>query len=451
MDSRPVSISILGGGPAGLALGFYAKKSGIPFVIYEASSRLGGISVTLKHGDFLYDSGAHRLHDKDEEVMLDLKEILGEELKHIDMPSQIYDHGQFIDFPLSPLNLMRNLGLLTFFKAGLEVLTGKFRSRGPQRNFAEFAVNTYGKTVAEKFLMNYSEKLWGLPSDGLSVGIAAKRMKGLDLKTFLMEAFLGSKVKTRHLDGAFYYPDRGIGEISQALAEYCGEENIAKNAKVTKIVHDHQKIQAIEINDREMRETDFVISTLPIDHVVRMMEPPLPEKALSSANHFKYRNVVLVALFLRRASVTEAATIYFPDPEIPFTRIYEPKNRSPYMSPPERTSLVAELPCNPDHKLWGLEDKELIQMVSPRLIQMEWIKAEDIIGTSVYRIDHAYPTLELGFEENLKTLSAYLAPFKNIKISGRNGRFYAVHIHDVMRWGKDIIAEFVSEEGKSWS
>lgn len=449
MNPKPVPISILGGGPAGLALGFYAKKNSIPFTIYEASSRVGGISITLKHGDFLYDSGAHRLHDKDAEVMRDLKELLGEELQHIDMPSQIYEEGQFIDFPLSPLNLIRNLGLLSFLKAGGEVLKGKFISRDSSENFQTFALHIYGKTIAERFLLNYSQKLWGLPSDKLSIHVAAKRMKGLDLGTFLMEAFLGSKAKTRHLDGAFYYPKKGIGEIGQALAAFCGEENIVKNAKVTKIVHNHQQVQALEINGEEKRKIDFVISTLPIDEVVKMMEPRLPEDVLSSANHFKYRNVILVALFLRRASVTEAATIYFPDPKIPFTRTYEPKNRSPYMSPPERTSLVAELPCNQDDKLWGLADSELIQLVRSQLIQMEWIKAEDIIDTSVYRIDHAYPILEQGFEENLKTLSTSLARFKNIKISGRNGRFYAVHIHDVMRWGKDIIAEFITEERRS--
>ncbi len=381
--------------------------------------------------------------------MRDLKELLGEELKHIDMPSQIYDDGQFIDFPLSPLNLIRNLGLFNFFRASLQLLRTKFASRDSERNFESYALNTYGKTVAERFLLNYSEKLWGLPSDKLSVDIAAKRMKGLDLKTFLMEAFLGTKTKTRHLDGAFYYPDRGIGEISQALAAFCGEKNIMKNAEVTKILHNNQQIQAIEINREKKIGTEIVVSTLPIDNMVRMMDPKLPERILSSAGNFKYRNVILVALFLKRASVTETATIYFPDPKIPFTRIYEPRNRSPFMSPAGMTSLVAELPCNKDDKLWRLTKNELIDLVSSQLIQLGWIEEEDIIDTSVYRIDHAYPTLELGFEENLETITTYLKRFNNMRNSGRNARFYAVHIHDVMRWGKDIIAEFTSVEKRS--
>ena len=59
--TKPTHITVLGGGPAGLSIGYYAKKKGIPFTIYEASDCIGGNSTTLRHGDFLYDSGASLL------------------------------------------------------------------------------------------------------------------------------------------------------------------------------------------------------------------------------------------------------------------------------------------------------------------------------------------------------------------------------------------------------
>jgi len=71
--TKPTHITVLGGGPAGLSIGYYAKKKGIPFTIYEASDCIGGNSTTLRHGDFLYDSGAHRLHDKDASVTEELQ------------------------------------------------------------------------------------------------------------------------------------------------------------------------------------------------------------------------------------------------------------------------------------------------------------------------------------------------------------------------------------------
>ena len=71
--TKPTHITVLGGGPAGLSIGYYAKKKGIPFTIYEANDCIGGNSTTLRHGDFFYNSGAHRLHDKDASVTEELQ------------------------------------------------------------------------------------------------------------------------------------------------------------------------------------------------------------------------------------------------------------------------------------------------------------------------------------------------------------------------------------------
>ncbi|MCK4836893.1 MAG: NAD(P)-binding protein, partial [Candidatus Aminicenantes bacterium] len=234
---------ILGGGPGGLAVGYYAKKNKIPFVICEAESRTGGNCVTLRHGEFLFDSGAHRFHDKIPGITREIKALMGDDIVKIDVPSQIYFKNKLVDFPLSPLNLLKNLGLFTFIKAGLEVLVSKLKKKNGEKNFETFALRTYGRTIANLFLLNYSEKLWGAPCNQLSPNVSGKRMKGLDLKTFLKEAVMGRKAKTEHLDGAFYYPrETGIGAITERLEQFCGQDNIRLNFKVTKIFHDHKEI-----------------------------------------------------------------------------------------------------------------------------------------------------------------------------------------------------------------
>ena len=92
--NKPGQITILGGGLAGLAVGYYAKKKGSPFTIYEAGNQIGGNCVTIKHGDFLFDSGAHRFHDKDAEVTKEIKMLLGEDLAKVERPSHIFDNGR---------------------------------------------------------------------------------------------------------------------------------------------------------------------------------------------------------------------------------------------------------------------------------------------------------------------------------------------------------------------
>ncbi|MFQ5956222.1 MAG: FAD-dependent oxidoreductase [Candidatus Brocadiales bacterium] len=449
--TKPKHISILGGGTAGLAVGYYAQKNRLSFTIYEASNRIGGNCITLRHGDFLFDSGAHRFHDKDAEATKELKKLFGEDLKKTNVPSQIYYNRKFIDFPLSPLNLLRNLGLYTFAKAGLELVRSRLRGSGPNGNFENFALHTYGKTIAELFLLNYSEKLWGLPCNRLSSHVSGKRMKGLGLKGFFVEAIFGRNAKIEHLDGSFYYPKMGFGTIAERLGEFCGKENILRNSKITKILHNHTRIQAIEVDGNKKIDTDEVVSTLPITHLLQMMDPKPTEEILLLARNLRYRNLKLVTLFLDRGSVTENTSVYFPNADFLFTRIYEPKNRSIYMSPRGKTSLVMEIPCQQDDTLWNMEDDRLVLLIRSQIIQIGLINEEEIIGASVNRISYAYPILEVGFEERIQKIIAFLEGFDNLKLSGRNGKFVYTHVHDMMKYGKEIIEGYICDYKKAGS
>lgn len=446
--TKPVHITILGGGVAGLGVGYYARKNRLPFTIYEASNRIGGNCVTLKYGDFLFDSGAHRFHDKDAEVTKELKILLGEDFKEINVPNQIYHNGNFVDFPLSPLNLLKSLGLYTFAKVGLELIGLNLTGSEQNGSFKNFALNAYGKTIADLFLLNYTEKLWGLPCDRLSSHVAGKRMKGLTLRCLLTEAIFGHNTKTEHLEGSFYYHKKGFGAIAEKLGESCGKEGILRNSKITKIFHNHSRIQAIEVNGKERIHTNEVVNTLPITLFLQMMEPKPTEEILFLTKKLRYRNLKLVALFLNRRVVSKNASVYFPGSDFPFTRIHEPKNRSIYMSPPGKTSLVAEIPCQQEDELWNMADDKLVQLIRSKLIQIGWIKEEEITGAFVDRVNYAYPILDVDFEENTKKAVTFLEGFSNLKLSGRNGKFMYVHVHDIIRFGKEIIEEYTCDHKK---
>src|SRR5262245_39001951 len=70
-------LHILGGGPAGLAVAFYAQRAGLGFELLERSHELGGLCRTLALGEHRYDTGAHRFHDRDPQITADVRELLG--------------------------------------------------------------------------------------------------------------------------------------------------------------------------------------------------------------------------------------------------------------------------------------------------------------------------------------------------------------------------------------
>jgi protoporphyrinogen oxidase len=437
--ARSSPISILGGGIAGLSAGYFARKKGLPFTIYESKEIIGGNCLTLKHQDFLFDSGAHRFHNKDWLITQELKKLLGDELREIRAPSQIYHDGLYIDFPLSPLNLILKLGAFTLLKATFELVRARLSHRGSEGNFEEFALHAYGKTIAELFLLGYSRKLWGMPPSRLSPVISGGRLKGLTISAFLFEAFGGNKKKTKHLDGSFYYPQHGIQVIPEKLAEFCGRDHILTNSRITRIFHDSRKLRAIEINGRDRIETSQVINTLPLSLFLGLLDPPPTREILSLAKTLRFRDLLLVALYLNKTSVSRNASIYFPDSGLPFARMYEPKNRSRCLAPPDKTAVVVECPCAREDQMWSAADSHLIDSVRAHLARISLIKEEDVLGGLVVRMEYAYPVIERETEEKREEIFGFLERFENLKCSGRGALFEYIHIHDIMRISKEII------------
>lgn len=438
--NRQSQISILGGGPAGLAAGYYAAQKGLEFRVFEANDRLGGMCRTLSFGDFHFDLGAHRFHDQNVLLTREIRELLGDSLAMIDMRSQIYSDGKLIDFPLSPFNLIKNIGPIEAMNAGAHWILARVSPHAKAlQDFEHYAINKYGKTIAERFLLNYSGKLWGLPCSRLSLDISGKRLKGLSLTTFLLEAFTSAKTKTLHLDGAFYYPRKGFGEIAAGISAAIGPGRCLTNKRVTRIFHRDGRLKAIELNCGETVNTDQVISTLPLPVFLEMLDPRCPGEISAPARGLSFRRLILVMLFLNVESVTRSGTVYFPDSEFPFNRVSEPRNRSAWMAPTGKTSLLAEIPCSMEEPFGEDDRMKWIQVVSGKLSQIGWIKGSDILDSRVELLDYAYPILDIGHEAKLERIMEFLNSFKNLKLIGRNSLFKYTHFHDMMRTGRDAV------------
>ena len=170
-----------------------------------------------------------------------------------------------------------------------------------------------------------------------------------------------------------------------------------------------------------------------------MLEPRVPPQVQELANNLQFRNLILLAIFIDKARVTNNASIYFPDSEYPFTRIYEPRNRSEHMSPPGKTSLIVEIPCNPGDHFWRMEEAMMMAFVVPQIRKIFEIPESEILDSRMIRIPNAYPILELQFEKKVEKVLQYLSRFDNLQLSGRSGMFAYTHLHDLMKVGKEII------------
>jgi len=434
-----LDLHIIGGGPAGLVAGYFAKQQNLTAQILEGSSELGGNCRTISFGEFMYDTGAHRFHDKNKDVTDIIKTLMGDELLKVNSPSKIFWKKKLINFPLEFSNIFKTLDKTIIIKIFLENIINIFSSNKDNMNFKELSYKNYGKTLAELFLINYTEKLWGLKANDLNNKIAGDRLKGLNLSSIIEDLFKKNNINQKHLDGSFYYPKNGFGSIFKSIGDYVGQENISFNSNVVEIHHDNNLIKNLIVENNEAFPIKSLISTLPLNLLIKYLRPTAPKDIMNISNNLKYRGLRLAIISLDLNSFSDNASIYYPQSNIPFTRIYEPKNRSKNMAPSDKTCIVVEVPCQPEDLIYNNSEDEFLDKIKYALSKYTHINESNIINTSSQKVPFAYPILDYNIDDKLNKIFSYLSIFKNLNLLGRSAEFKYLHTHDLFIRANQIV------------
>lgn len=427
-----VPLTILGGGPAGLAVGYFASKRGLRSELFEASSRLGGNCQTFSCGEFRFDAGAHRFHDTDPEITREVDLLLGGELTRVDAESGVYSRGGMVRFPPRLFDLVRHFGSARFARMAVGTALARM-SRPEGRDLTTWATHAYGPDLA-RYVLDYSEKLWGVRGDRLSADATGGRLRRVTLG-----AALGRRQQIDYFDGTFRYPTLGFGTITQRLAEASSHSTSRTEARVTRIHHREDRITHVAVNDCAAEPVERVVSTLPLDVLAGLFSPSLPQDVLRAAEALSFRDLILVAVFIDRPSVTGFASLYFPERSIPFTRVVEPRNRSLAMAPAGKTSLVAELPCSRGDRMWNTDDPDTASGVIAKFSELGLVSPNQIIGFEVRRVTKAYPILDLEAQRAAATVIAAVRRFRGLHLIGRNGLFQHTWLDALMRTAKNLV------------
>ena len=72
-------VLILGAGPAGLTAAYELSSCGIPSVVLERDSVVGGLARTVEHNGYLFDIGGHRFYTKVPLIETIWRDVLGDD------------------------------------------------------------------------------------------------------------------------------------------------------------------------------------------------------------------------------------------------------------------------------------------------------------------------------------------------------------------------------------
>lgn len=458
MDKEKEDVLILGAGPAGMAAAFELHKAGKSLMVIEKNETVGGLARTFKYGEFRTDTGPHRFYSQNQYLYDLIEDLLGERWIKVDRLTRFYINGKFFIYPVELKNALLNVGPYKAFRILFDYLFEKIKSRFVNKNlhsFEDYVVSVFGRTLAELNMLNYTEKIWGLPCSEISSDWAKQRIKGLSLIEVMKKAFTKSKEGPKTLVDQFYYPDTGTGLIYEKMKERIlarGNIDVKTNSYPVSVIHDDNKITEVAVNSEDnnrIYQPEYVISSIPVTEFINLLEPEAPREVSQAVRNLTFRSHVSLFIRLNKPSVFPDQWIYFPDKEIPFGRIMEPKNFSREMSPPDKTSLLVELFCWENDRIWNANKEELFEFSIKWLESLDFIKRNEVIDYYVHKEKYAYPVYDLHYKEHLQKIKNYLNQFKNLQCVGRFGSFRYNNQDHALEMG--ILAAKSIIEGKQYN
>jgi protoporphyrinogen oxidase len=447
-DSTPAGDSrvlVLGAGFAGLAAAHALAAAGRETLVLEAGPVVGGLSRTETFGEFRFDLGGHRFFTHDKEVAALVGRLMGDELIDVPRSSKILLRGRYVDYPLRPANALAALGPVTTARVVADWVAEQLLALAGERHdisLEDWVVHRFGRTLFTIYFKEYSEKVWGLPCERISVGWVAKRIEGLSLGRAIRDAFTREHRGTvASLVDRFTYPRLGIGRVGERFAEELAPRGrVICDALVTRVCHEsgcvREVIVATPSGERAFK-ADAVLSTIPLPALARLLDPAPAPAVLNAAGALGFRDLLLVAVGVDRPFVTDQTWIYLPDRAIPFGRIHEPKNWSRAMAPPDRSLVVAEFFCFRGDEIWGSPDEQLAELTVAGLEKLGYLERRHVSGTRIVRVPAAYPLFEIGYERHVAAVREGLSGIGNLVVAGRSGCFSYQNMDHAIRSGID--------------
>lgn len=446
------SVLVLGGGPAGVGAAFQLRRLGRARVtLVEQQEVVGGNAGSFEAAGQRLDYGSHRLHSStDPEILADIRSLIGEDLLDRPRNGRIRLRGKWVRFPLKPADLMRRLDRGFAFGVARDMVRGLMpRTRAEPDSFAGALMATLGPTICDQFYFPYARKIWGREPEQLSATSAKRRVSAGTFRK------LAKRLIKPPGAGRFFYPRQGYGQISEAYAQAAAAAGaeLLLGWRVVSIAPSDGRGGSWQVGierngDQRTLAADYVWSTLPIPLVARMMRPMPPATIQDAARNIEYRAMLLVYLHLDIDQFNPTDAHYFPEENVVFSRVSEPKNYAALAEPTGRTTLCAEVPCAVGDELWNMSDHELMQRISADLARVDLSLPRPPVGVHVKRLSHAYPIYARGYEQHFGVLDAWADSLPNFLTYGRQGLFAHDNTHHALFMAY-AAAECLSERGFS--
>jgi len=142
--------------------------------------------------------------------------------------------------------------------------------------------------------------------------------------------------------------------------------------------------------------------------------------------------MVLAYLTLDTSQFTSTDAHYFPEENVRFTRLSEPKNYFRSTEPEGRTVLCAEIPCSVEDEVWTMDDEALGSLVEKDLESVALPLNAPVSAVRSRRLRQAYPIYRMGYEVPFEALNGWIQTVPGLLSYGRQGLFAHDNTHHAL-------------------
>jgi UDP-galactopyranose mutase len=473
MDSsaRVPPIVIIGAGPTGLSAAYHLGRDA---VLVEQADRVGGWCRSIEDNGFTFDMAGHIMFSNDPYVHEMYQMLLGDNVHWQDREAWIYSNKVYTRYPFQgalyglPPEVIKDcivgaiearFGSLNAKQPAADTgingdYTGPERrgmfepllkanatrkprmysgaerrlsaNKGSPRNFEEFIYKVWGAGIAKHFAIPYNQKLWAVPLAEMETSWLGGRVPLPNLEE-MIEGALSPSSKPMGPNARFGYPLRGgFQSLMDGFLPHL-EGELRLKTQVTAVSPSRH---TVTLSDGSVLSYQFLLSTMPLPALVRVMDAEAPADVRKSAARLRHVSVRCVNLGIGREHLTEKHWIYYPENTV-FHRIFVQGNASPHCNPPGGFGLTCEitysdakpLPCdgdaliqrciedcyrvgffNPDDPIWAANQVDMPvayvvydheRAANVALIR-EWLSTQDIVLAGryaeweYYNSDHAF-------------------------------------------------------------
>ena len=307
MGERKVKYLIIGAGISGLTFANYIKDD---YLILEKEAEVGGYCRTIKKGDFVWDYAGHFFHFKtDEFKKIFLDSVDKDDVIYQEKCTKILYKNALIDYPFQT-----NIHELEKQKF-IDCLYDLFNKEEKENydNFLDMLYGKFGKSIVEKFLKPYNEKLYACDLRTLDTDAMGRFFPYANIKQII-----GNMKKNEDVsyNNTFLYPKNGAGSFINILYDKLDKEKILLNTTIQSI---DKKNKIVKTQNGDEYAFEYLINTAPLNRFLNLFNE---EKFTNLEQELSYNKVLVFNLgFNKKSKLLKEHWIYIPDKDCNYYRI----------------------------------------------------------------------------------------------------------------------------------